>query len=124
MIDLYSIIVILFCHWVFDFHLQNDETSKKKSSCNYILLKHVGIYSIGLWVMGLATIWYFKVYGTVWLFIMWNAIIHFSTDWVTSRATSALYKEERYHDLFVTIGAGQLVHYITLFGTFIWLTNL
>jgi hypothetical protein len=60
----------------------------------------------------------------IYVFIPLNALAHFLTDWVTSRATSALYKEERYHDFFVVIGFDQLLHYVTLFGTFVWLTNL
>jgi membrane-bound metal-dependent hydrolase YbcI (DUF457 family) len=100
--------------------------SKNKSTDNAELFKHVMVYTFGIFIMGALNISYFKG-GPIWdlaVFVLVNTIAHFLTDWVTSRATSALYKEERYHDFFVVIGADQVLHYITLFGTFIWLTNL
>lgn len=122
MISYYTIITFLMCHWIFDFHLQNDEMSKKKSSNNFVLLDHVWIYSWGLFVMAFLNITYFSEWYAV-VFVAINSLLHFLTDWVTSRATSLLYKDERYHDFFVVIGADQMIHYITLFGTFIWLTK-
>ena len=122
MISLYTIITFLLWHWIFDFHLQTDEMSRNKSKCNLALLNHVLIYSLGLCLMAWMNIKYLD--NLIYVFIPLNALAHFLTDWVTSRATSALYKEERYHDFFVVIGFDQLLHYVTLFGTFVWLTNL
>lgn len=124
MITLYTIITIIACHWVFDFFLQDDQMAKNKSKCNFALFDHTFIYTVGIFTMAclnyiLFDKWYYGL-----LFIGINSFAHFMTDWVTSRASSLLYKEERYHDFFVVIGADQMIHYITLFGTFIWLTNL
>lgn len=123
MISLYTIITILFCHWIFDFHLQNEEMSKNKSKCNLTLGRHVCIYSIGLLIITMVNSVYFNPLTSAG-FVLINAVLHFFTDWVTSRATTSLYKEERYHDFFCVIGGDQMIHYITLFGTFVWLTNL
>jgi hypothetical protein len=128
----YTIITILFFHWLFDFYFQTDEMAKNKSKCTDALMSHVAVYSIGLLFMLVLNGMFFlsDSVGTFLMsmgmvgFVVINTIAHFVTDWVTSRATSALYKEERYHDFFVVIGVDQMIHYITLFGTFIWLTNL
>lgn len=124
MITYYTLITFLICHWIFDFHLQTDEMAKNKSKSNTALLDHVNTYVIGLWLMGFLNWKYFSGFGWIVVFVIINYIAHFLTDWVTSRATSALYKEERYHDFFVVVGADQMIHYVTLFGTFIWLTNI
>ena len=125
MISLYTIITFVFCHWLFDFFLQTDKMAQGKSKDNWALLHHVGTYWVGLWVMAFLN---WKCFANpseyVAIFVLLNAMLHFFTDWVTSRATSLLYKEERYHDFFTVIGADQLCHYVTLFGTFLWLSNL
>ena len=93
-----------------------------KSKSNYYLSLHVGVYSLGLFFLSFVLFpgdtW---AYGFIWAVI--NGVAHFLTDYVTSRATSALYKEERYQDFFNVIGIDQMIHHITLFGTYIWLKN-
>lgn len=118
----YTLITIVVCHFVFDFFLQTSEMSKNKSSSNEALSRHVMVYSAGLLQMVMLNFSLISEWG--FLFIIINGAAHFITDWVTSRASSALYKEERYHEFFTVIGVDQMVHYITLFGTFIWLSNL
>lgn len=124
MITLYTIATILFLHWIFDFHLQNDEMAKGKSTSNRHLTDHVVVYSIGVILMGLTNMVYFQNWSYVAVFILLNTMLHWFTDWITSRASSSLYKDNRIHDFFVVVGADQLIHYLTLFGTFVWLSNL
>jgi len=124
MVALYTIATILFLHWVFDFHLQDDDMAKGKSSCNRSLTDHVAVYTVGLIVMGLSNVVYFHNWSYVAVFVILNAIIHWCVDWVTSRASSSLFKEGRVHDFFVVVGFDQYLHAISLFGTFVWLTNL
>lgn len=123
MITLQTIILILFTHWLFDFFLQTREMGNNKSKSNYYLAQHVGIYSLGLFFASFV-IFPDKSWVDIGIFwIMINGASHFLTDYVTSRATSALYKEERFHEFFSVIGLDQMIHYITLFGTYIWLKN-
>lgn len=120
MITYYTLITILVGHWLADFFFQTDNMAKNKSISNDWLGKHVAVYSLGLFLIAIANMEYMQLTYT-WVAI--NGVAHFFTDWVTSRASSALYKEERYHDFFVVIGFDQLIHYATLIGTFIWLAN-
>lgn len=121
MISLYSISTILICHWLADFFFQTDEMAKGKSTDNGYLAEHVGVYSLGLLAVVLlnGNIWE-PVYAFAWLAI--NTVAHFFTDWVTSRASSSMWKDSRFHDFFTIIGFDQTLHYLTLIGTFIWLS--
>lgn len=124
MITFYTIATFAFFHWLFDFFFQTEDMANYKSECNTALSAHVCVYLGGLLCMMLFNCLYFhnQIYGVAWVVI--NAVAHFFTDWITSRATSALYKEQRYRDFFNTIGIDQLIHHCTLFGTFVWLSNL
>jgi hypothetical protein len=123
MISFYTITTVLFCHWLADFVFQTDEQAKGKSSSNYWLGQHVAVYSMGLFAMVLFNSSSFVTFGSGIAFVLVNAIAHFCTDYVTSRQSSRLWKEGKVHDFFVMIGADQMIHYSTLFGTFLWLTK-
>ena len=131
MLSYYTIITVLFFHWVFDFFCQTDEQAQGKSKENKWLLSHVQTYSIGLILIALFNMDLFvspELRGIVTIFKMaafvsLNFGLHFFTDYVTSRASSLLWKEGKVHDFFVTIGADQMIHYITLFGTLFWITQ-
>lgn len=122
MISLYSISTILICHWLADFFFQTDEMAKGKSTDNEWLAAHVGVYSLGLFAITLlnGNVWENAGYAVAWIGI--NTVAHFFTDWVTSRASSSMWKDSRFHDFFTIIGFDQTLHYLTLIGTFIWLT--
>lgn len=124
MISYYTILTVLLCHYIFDFHLQTDEMAKNKSKCNFTLLQHCLIYGVGIVVLSILN---FDCLGKspdcFFGFIFANFALHFLTDFVTSRATSPLFGESRFHDGFAVVGADQLIHYATLFGTFIYFTK-
>lgn len=121
MINLQTIILILFTHWLFDFFFQTREMGNNKSKSNYHLALHVWVYSLGLLLVAPILFPMSIICGIGWIFV--NGLAHFLTDYVTSRATSSLYKEERYQDFFNVIGIDQMLHYITLFGTYVWFKN-
>ena len=121
MIQLYIIILILFNHWIFDFFLQTREMANNKSKSNYHLAEHVMIYALGLLLISPILFPMSIVFALIWIAV--NAVAHFFTDYVTSRATSALYEQKRYQDFFNVNGIDQMIHYITLFGTYVWLKN-
>jgi membrane-bound metal-dependent hydrolase YbcI (DUF457 family) len=118
-----QIFIIIFFHWLFDFFLQTDDMAKNKSSSNLALGQHVSLYTVGLFFMSCLLFSNTNfAYGLIWVVV--NGVLHFFTDYVTSRATSLLYKDEKYHDFFVTIGFDQMIHYVTLFGTYVWLRGI
>lgn len=123
-ISLYTLVTFSFLHWVFDFHLQSDEMAKGKSKDNGTLMSHVSVYSIGLVFMLLFNLFFFKTVLAGAIFILLNSVLHFCTDWVTSRASAALWVDQKVHDFFVCIGFDQWIHTICLFGTFVWLNNI
>jgi hypothetical protein len=122
MISLYSISTILICHWLADFFFQTDEMAKGKSTDNLWLGAHVGVYSLGLLAVFFLNLDAWDYFGHAMAWILINIIAHFFTDWVTSRASSSMWKDSRIHDFFTIIGFDQTLHYLTLIGTFIWLT--
>lgn len=96
---------LVWAHFVCDFLLQTDKVAINKSSSNKTLFIHVLIYSIPLTIFGP-------------LFALVNAALHFVVDYVTSRATSFLWKHNKRHWFFVTIGLDQALHMTCLFVTY------
>lgn len=124
MISFYTLVSFCFIHWIVDFYFQTPYMSMNKSKSNAALAMHVMVYAIGLTAMMILNENYFISSVAIIHWIVLNTIAHFFTDYVTSRATSALYEKKNYHDFFIVIGIDQFIHAVTLFGTFIWLSNL
>jgi len=124
----YLIIWLLAVHWVGDFILQSSEMALQKSTSNDWLSTHVGVYSVVLLagasiyngIFGYLTGSVFTL-GALLVFIALNGVLHWVTDYFTSRLSARLWKAERRHDFFVCLGGDQLVHAITLILTANWL---
>ena len=101
---------VIFTHWVADFILQTDWQAKNKSTNNIALLRHVSTYTICLAIFSL-------LYKFSFEWIILNGVLHFVTDYITSRINSALWKKGDVHNFFVMVGFDQLIHYGCLFGT-------
>lgn len=107
-------LIILSLHWVFDFVFQTDKMALNKSKSGYWLTVHVSVYSVGLlWMAYLIGLTSVNI-AAFWIF---NAVLHWLTDWCTSRLNSYLWKKEMRHWFFVGIGFDQLLHYSALFIT-------
>ncbi len=119
----YEIIIIIFIHWVADFLLQTSKMATNKSRNNYWLFTHVFVYSIVWLFIGL---FFFKPILVV-LFSLITFICHFITDYLTSRWTSKLYKEQKFYgfpSFFSVIGLDQFLHYLQLILCYGFITNL
>ena len=123
MIDVTTLLIILFAHWVADFLFQTDNMALNKSSSNKWLLYHTSVYTLvlgallaGAYTLGLlvfppefALSAISVTLGGV-IFLVTNMILHTATDWVTSRITSYFWQKELRHWFFVTIGFDQFLH--------------
>lgn len=105
---------LLGVHWFADFCLQTHWQASNKSKRNDALALHVLSYTamLAVWVAlafgGVADI------RTMTFFVIWNGILHFLTDWCTSRLSSAFYVKQDWHNFFVVIGFDQFLHQLTL----------
>lgn len=116
---LVATLIVLVSHWVADFVCQTHWQATNKSSDNVALTRHVGSYTLVM-IPGAALLSFVGVLSAgapVLLWIGLNAVLHWCTDYVTSRQTKRLWADGRVHDFFVVVGLDQLIHYATLFAT-------
>lgn len=113
---------LLAVHWFADFVLQTHWQAQNKSKNNEALARHVVVYTT---VLAIAMVAIFEPFNTLadrrsaTVFVAINGILHFLTDYLTSRWSSRLYVKQDWHNFFVVIGLDQLVHQFTLAGTMI-----
>lgn len=88
-------------HFIADFILQSGFMAKYKSRSNAVLLFHVCVYGIPFFYFG-------------YKFALFNMAAHFATDYISSRVTSLLWKQNSVHWFFVIIGLDQAIHLTTL----------
>jgi hypothetical protein len=108
-------VLILFTHFVADFIFQTEKQATKKGTSNWLLTAHVITYGIGLTIF--AQLWIGNTLQTFcWVFC--NMILHWITDFVTSRINSHLWKKGKENWFFVGIGADQFIHHACLLLTY------
>lgn len=98
------ILCILLVHFIADFIVQTDWQAQNKSKSNNALLRHILTYSACMCIFGP-------------LFAVINGVLHFFTDFATSRIGSKLWKDGNRRGFFICVGADQLFHNICLIGT-------
>ena len=115
--SLYLIFSLIGLHFVADFLMQSSWMAINKSKNNNALIAHVYAYTMTLGVGAiLLSLGNFYNFILPWMII--NGILHFITDYVTSRITSRLLKSNSFRWFFVVIGIDQCIHYACLFSTF------
>ena len=127
--EFYFIILLLFSHWIADFVRQTDKQAKGKSHDLGMLYHHCFSYTYDVMAIILLVegILYYCGYHTR-LFHSTNTFIlksylviflaHFCTDFITSKINAKLWKEEKVHEFFVSVGFDQFLHVFVLFGWF------
>jgi hypothetical protein len=123
---IWTLLFIIFIHWVADFVLQTRHMGLRKSSSNYYLTLHVLVYTfstIMAWSIVLPLIGFHLTTFSVSLAFSLIFLLHWLTDYITSRQTTKLYKEEKYYEFFVMIGFDQVLHYVQLFLIFNYIIN-
>lgn len=133
-INIFVALLILAIHWLADFVLQTDDMAKGKSKDNVWLIMHTITYSVVWLVLGIIAVmvgitmailgyplcqecvchYLYPLLG----FCGITFVCHTVTDYFTSRLNSRLWSEGKTHNLFVSVGFDQLLHYIQLLLTF------
>ena len=115
LIEIFSILLI---HWFADFVLQTDKQAKNKSKSNKHLTSHVLTYSA---VWSIVCVWYAITYDNPIMGILFPGItfiLHWTTDYFTSRLNTKLWNKGEVHNFFISVGFDQVLHYVQLFGTY------
>lgn len=127
MIPITAIIFLLVTHWVADFVFQTDWMARNKSKQNYPLFVHMAVYTLFLLPFALI---FLPTYCVLW-FLVFNFFLHGYIDYQTSRVTSRLAAQNRYGSqtvpnfgMFSIIGLDQMLHYLSLFGTYYFFINV
>jgi hypothetical protein len=109
---LWQFVVLLGTHWLADFVLQTHWQASNKSKRIDALARHVAVYTSVLLVVSVIL---FGRNGAA--FAVLNGLLHFATDYFTSRWSSRLYAKQDWHNFFVVIGLDQFIHQVTLAAT-------
>jgi hypothetical protein len=116
-IPIITLIMLAFIHWEADFSMQTHQMAMGKSKSNYWLTLHVLVYTgvtLLFWrffIFDPSNVYCLMDYFKFSLFIFST---HWITDYITSRISGKLYKDEKYHEFFALIGIDQLIHLIQL----------
>lgn len=100
---------ILVWHFMADFVLQREKWKRTKSSSMIALSLHCLTYGAIMFMMVsfLSPIW-----------AIFNMLAHFVIDYFTSRIMKPLWEDGEFNDFFFYLGLDQLMHYLTLFGSY------
>lgn len=117
--SLFIITYLLTAHYFSDFIFQSRKMGENKSTSLKWLTIHVLVYCLSFFVlMGIP---YFDDSETIKMLLGWigiNGVLHWITDFVTSKMTRYLYKEKEMYGFWSVIGLDQLIHMLTLLWTF------
>jgi len=122
-ISISLVLWLLFLHWVGDSLFQSGLMAVRKGNSPVVLTQHVLIYT---WTIGLGLL-FRDVWQMVALYAILNGILHWLTDFVTSKLNGRLWKSgnattpPNLHWFFVSVLSDQLVHTIALVLTASWL---
>jgi hypothetical protein len=113
-IAVWTVVVLLFGHWVADFVWQPHWMGMRKSKEWWVLIQHgarisVGGLAVGLVLIALTGLNHTDATPLAWWALV-NGVAHVAIDAVTSRMTGKLYAKGDMHNFFVVIGFDQFLH--------------
>ena len=112
--------VFLIAHYIGDFFFQSRDIATSKSSSNLSLSIHVAIYTAT--ILAFSFLVDFTSYQRS-VFVIYNGLVHFLTDYTTSRITTAAYKKGDMTKFWDTVGFDQFIHIYTLYVLYGMLIN-
>lgn len=104
--------VFLIAHYIGDFLFQSQDIATAKSSSNLSLSIHVAIYTAT--ILAFSFLVDFTSYQRS-VLVIYSGLIHFITDYTTSRVTIAAHKKGDMTMFWDTIGFDQFIHIYTLY---------
>lgn len=102
---MWIIIAVIWTHFCADFLLQSDKMAMSKSTSPKWLTIHVLVYAAPFMVIA------------GWRYAVVNFLLHWVTDFISSKGTTVLWKKNERHWFFVVIGLDQAVHMTCLILT-------
>lgn len=99
---------MVWLHFIADFVFQSDWMAMNKSKRIWPLNIHIFVYMLCLLGFGFQ-------------FALLNGVLHWITDFFSSRVTSLLWAKQKRHWFFVVIGLDQAIHMSCLFCSYIYL---
>lgn len=109
------LIFILLIHFLADFGLQTHEQAVGKATSKLWLTKHVGAYSL-IWFVAAFVI--LNSVHLAFIYALITFILHWCTDYITSKESRKFFDRDDFHNGFVVIGFDQFLHIIQLWFTF------
>jgi hypothetical protein len=104
-----SFLIMLATHYVADFIVQTRWQAENKSHRLDALAKHVATYTLVLVVV--SVILFGPIGG---LYAAVNGVLHFATDYFTSKWSAQFYVAKNWRWFWYVIGFDQLIHQVTL----------
>ena len=122
-----TLIIGTFCififHYVADYMFQKGEWALEKSTKLTSLLKHTTIYSL-MWFIPMAAL--LGIVNGI-IFVVVTFVLHTIQDYIISPIVKRMFETEKYYTdlpntgVFSFMGFDQFLHYLQLYGTFIFL---
>lgn len=121
------VVFLLFAHYVGDCIVQTRKQANGKSTSLIQLISHVSTYTVSLMVLifignftnfsNQFSLLDILVYGGA------NFVLHFITDYFTSRKVTDLWTSNKEHATFAVMGLDQFIHAVCLLSTIQLLTK-
>ncbi len=111
-----GVLLLLVAHYIGDFYCQSRYIAEKKSENLWVLIKHVGIYSMVLFVILFTGLYLLNIVSLLHAFQMAigitfvNGLLHYMIDFFTSKMNSHFWKTKQVRNFWLTIGFDQLLH--------------
>lgn len=105
--DISIVLWLMSFHYVADFILQTDWQARNKWTDNVALTRHVFFYSIAM-AWSAAFLNFTFEHWLAWVLL--TGLLHWWTDWATSRVSHHFFARNDFHTGFVVVGLDQLIH--------------
>lgn len=109
---------LLLVHYIADFILQTDKQAKGKSTSLKALTEHVATYTAAWIIGGSLFVDLLTEFNLLILFAAIIGVLHFITDYFTSKLVKKYFDKGNAHNAFVVIGFDQFLHFAQIFLTF------